>query len=302
MKKISLMKRLVLLLLFGWIIVYLPSAAMCDESLALYGLKGYTYTYSPLPSDGLNIQTGGMYSRFGGAKLNCRQGYVWAVPFSLTYGDGDRFEFAAASHWEYWENTDDYWDNKGIDTDNKGIGDVFLSAKIRLLGQEKGRNFPDVSLMPYILIPTDSRDKSIGDLYLYNPTKEDDYAYGVNLLIGKRWEKLYLAANLGFNYLDSDIEYIENSTYFFGLTFEYQVSESLTSYLEFINNQNKSQENYPKGSYCYDENTDEDIRELGLGFTWLTGGWGMKLHVGTGLSHTAPDIRAMALINRTFSF
>jgi len=302
MKNISLWKLLVFLLLVGGIIS-LPSAAMCDESLALYGMKGYAYTYSPLPSDGLNIQTGGMYSRFGEDKLNCREGYVWAVPFSMTYGDGDRFEFAAASHWEYWENTDDYWDNKNIDTDNKGIGDVFLSAKIRLLGQDRVKNSPvDVSLMPYILIPTDNRDKSIGDLYLYNPTNEDDYAYGLNLLIGKRWKQLYLAANIGFNYLDSDIDYIENTTYFFGLTFEYQLSESLTSYLEFINNQNKNKENYPAGSYCYDENTDEDIRELGLGFVWLKDKWGMKLHVGTGLSHTSPGIRAIALINRTFSF
>lgn len=299
------------------LVIVLPLAAVADENLALYGLKGYTYTYSPIPTDGMHIQTGVMHSRFGSGKLDCREGNIWVAPLSLTFGNGSWWEFAVASHWESWENTDDYWENKNEDTKEDGIGDVFAGMKFRLLNQERGMPL-DLSVMPYALIPTGDREKSIGDIYLYNPGDDDDFSYGANLLLGRRWGAFYAAVNLGMNYVDTDVEYIEDKTFFGSLTLEYQFSETMTSYIEFINNENKNRENYPKDcgnpdaypackkypdiAQCYDENTDEDIRELGLGFTYVTGQWGFKLHGGAGLSKTSPDVRGALLINRSFSF
>ncbi len=277
-----------------------PLNASGDENIALYGMKGYAYTYSPLPSDGLHIQVGGMYSLFQDGNLfhddnlNCRDGYVWYVPASLTYGDGKWWEASVATHWEYWENTD-------FEVDEKGIGDVFLGAKLHILDQERGMPL-DLSIMPYMLIPTGSRDKSIGDIYLYNPTDDDDLSYGLNLLLGLRMNPFYFSVNLGMNYVDTDLEYIEDKTFFLGLTAEYQISETMTTYLEFINNENKNRENYSPSSLCYDEDTDDDIRELGLGLVYVKDEWGVKVHVGAGLTSTSPDYRAMAMVNRSFSF
>ncbi|MDM8525896.1 hypothetical protein QUF80_21185, partial [Desulfococcaceae bacterium HSG8] len=155
--------------------------------------------------------------------------------------------------------------------------------------------------MGYALIAGD-REKAIGDLYLYNPTDEDDNSYGGNLLIGRQMGRVYLSANVGMNYADTDADYIEDQTLFWGLTFEYQMTESLTSYIEFINNENKNRENYPSASPCYDEDTDEDIREVGFGITGIKGAWGIKLHAGAGLTSTSPDFRFMTSVNRGFSF
>jgi len=280
-------------------ILLIPFYAEGDENIALYGMKGYAYTYSPLPTDGLHIQVGGMYSLFQRGNLfhddnlNCRDGYVWYVPASLTYGDGKWWEASVATHWEYWENTD-------FEKDEKGIGDVFLGAKFHILDQERGMPL-DLSVMPYMLIPTGSRDKSIGDIYLYNPT-EDDSAYGFNLLLGLRRNPFYFAVNLGINYVNTDLEYIEDKTFFLGLTAEYQISETMTSYLEFISNENKNRENYSPSNPCYDEDTDDDIRELGLGLVYVKDQWGVKFHVGAGMTSTSPDYRAMAMVNRSFSF
>jgi len=283
------------------LIISLPLTAAADENLALYGLTGYTYTYSPIPSNGMHIQTGAMYSSFGSGKLNCREGNIWVTPLSLTFGNGNWWEFAVASHWESWENTDDYWEDKKVDTEEDGIGDVFAGMKFRFLNQEKGMPL-DLGVMVYGLFPTGDRENSIGDLYLYNPGDEDDISYGGNLLLGRRWGGFYAAVNVGMNYLDTDIEHLEEETFFASMTLEYQLSETTTSYIEFINNENKNRENYPEGSPCYDENTDEDIQEIGLGFTHVTGKWGFKLYGGAGLSKTSPDYRGVFLINRGFSF
>lgn len=285
---------------FAIVILLIPFHAAGDENIALYGMKGYTYTYSPLPADGLHLQVGGMYSLFQSGNLfhddnlNCRDGYVWYAPISLTYGDGKWWEASAATHWEYWENTD-------FDVDEKGIGDVFIGAKLHLLDQERGMPI-DLSVMSYLLADiAGNRDKSIGDIYLYNPT-EDDLAYGFNLLLGLRRNPFYFAVNLGLNYVDTDLEYIEDKTLFLGLTAEYQISETITTYLEFINNENKNRENYLPSELCYDEDTEDDIRELGLGLVYVKDQWGVKVHVGMGMTSTSPDVRAMAMVNRSFSF
>ncbi len=104
-------------------------SAMADESLALYGMKGYAYTYSPLPSNGFHIQTGGIYSRFD-EKIEERDGHIWAIPVSFTYGNGEWWEISAATHWESWENTN-------YDVNENGTGDIFLGMKFRFLGSEK---------------------------------------------------------------------------------------------------------------------------------------------------------------------
>ncbi len=110
--------RVVVILLF----CLCPLSAFSDETLGLYGLKGYAYTYSPLPARGLHLQTGVMYSRFETSNLNCRDGFIWVIPVSLTYGDGDRFEGALATHMEYWENT-------YFDVNESGTGDLFWGER-----------------------------------------------------------------------------------------------------------------------------------------------------------------------------
>jgi len=221
-----------------------PASVKADEMLALYGLKGYAYTYSPLVTDGLHLQTGAMYSIYHENNLTCRDGYIWVVPMSITYGDGDWWEAAAASQWESWKNTD-------FDVDETGFGDIFLGGKLRFLKQDKGM-FLDMAVMPYLLFPTGSRDKSIGDLYLFNPSDDDDFSYGANLLLGHRWKRFYLSFNIGINYVDTDKDYIESTTMLYGLAAEYHISETLNGYMEFLNNENKNKFNYPANHFCYD--------------------------------------------------
>ncbi|OQY54199.1 MAG: hypothetical protein B6245_21590 [Desulfobacteraceae bacterium 4572_88] len=299
MKKMIPLKRIAVFLLLVMTISVMPSAK-ADEMLSHYGLKGYTYTYSPRPVDGFHIQMGAMYSLFHNGNLfhdenlNCRDGYIWVAPLSFTYGDGDWWEVSAATHWESWENTD-------FDAGESGLGDLFLGGKALLLSQEKGMPL-DLALMPYVLIPTGNRDKWIGDLTLYNTTDENDLFYGVNLLLGHQWRQFYLAGNAGFNYAETDIEHIEAETFFFGITLEYQIDESFNTYLEFVNTENKNQDDYSAAHRCHDENTGKDMRELGLGLVWVKGGWGLKFHLGGGLTATSPDIRVLTLINRSFSF
>jgi hypothetical protein len=265
-----------------------PASVIADESLALYGPKGYAYTFSPLPADGFYVQVGGMYSMFDG-KLEDRDGYIVAVPVSLTYGDGNIWEFALSSHWEYWENTD-------LDMDERGIGDVFASGKFRLLGAENGMPL-DLSLMPYILVPTGSRDKGIGDLYNFNPSPDDDFSYGLNLLLGGQLKRFYISANMGINFADTGITWIESSSFIVGLAGEYQICESLTSYVEFINIENKLDFDCDP---CADTYSEDDIREIGAGLVWIYNKWGFKLHAGTGFTDTSPNFRGLGLINLRF--
>jgi len=261
------------------------SFANADETLALYGMKGYAYVWSPMISQGGYVQAGAVYSLFKGS--DGMDGNTWAVPVSFTYGNGKWWEVSAATHWERWENTD-------VSVNDSGVGDVFVGGKLLLIGAEK--NAPlDLSLMPYILIPTGSRDKSVGDLYQFNPSIKDDESYGLNLLLGKRWERFYISANLGINYMNSDVSYIKSSSLFAGLALEYQLAENLTTYVEFFNVGNKN--DFGCG-ICYDKNADQDIRQLGLGVVWLKDLWGFKLHGGFGLSDTSPDFRIIALVNR----
>ncbi len=275
------------------IAAFIPFApAFSDEMLSIYGLKGYAFVNSPLPADGFHIQTGAMYSIFHERNLERRDGYIWVAPISATYGDAIHWEIAAASHYESWKNTD-------YDETEKGIGDLVLSGKFAPLNPEK-KFAIDFSLMPYILIPIGGdRDKSIGDLYKYSPGGDDDLSCGLNLLLGKRWDRVYLSVNLGVNYLDSSDENLKDITYFAGAAVEYQICETLNSYAEFYNNENKL-DVCPEP--CYDRDISDDIREIGAGLVWLKNKWGLKLHAGYGLSETSPDFRAMALVNRTFSF
>lgn len=292
------LKRIMVFLLMVMILA-VTSPASGDEMLALYGLKGYAYTYSPVPSDGFHLQIGAMYSIFHDGNpfhddnLNCRDGYIWAAPLSLTYGDGDWWEASLATHWESWKNTD-------YDVDENGLGDLFAGGKFRALAQEKGMPL-DVALMGYLLIPTGNREDSIGDLYLYNPASDDDFSYGVNLLLGRQLRSFYLAATIGTNYVDTDIEHIRDNTFFLGLTMEYQVCETLSTYVEFISNENKNKRKYPLGHPCRDEDANEDIREIGIGGMWVKGPWGIRLHAGFGLTPTSPDIRVMTSVNRSFA-
>ncbi|MCP4106280.1 MAG: transporter [Desulfobacteraceae bacterium] len=284
------------LFLLAAIIISLAPAANGDEMLSLYGLKGYAYTYSPLPADGFHLQTGVMYSLFKTGNvfhddnLNCRDGYVWVAPVSLTYGDGNLWEVAAAAHYEYWKNTD--YD----DVDESGIGDLFLGGKVRVLSQDKKMPF-DLSLMPYIVFPTGNQDKSIGDLYRYSPSDDDEISYGANLLLGRRLKRFYFTGNIGVNYMDNDSD---SSTLFYGMAIEYQISESLNSYAEFFNSEHRNTTIYPVTSQCYDKDSTEDIRELGIGIVWLKGRFGIKLHTGFGMTATSPDIRGIALFNVGF--
>ncbi len=296
------------LFLLAAIIISLAPAANGDEMLSLYGLKGYAYTYSPLPADGFHLQTGVMYSLFKTGNvfhddnLNCRDGYVWVAPVSLTYGDGNLWEVSVATHWEYWENTD-------FDLNEHGVGNLFLGGKVHLISQEKKMPL-DISLMPYIVFPTGDQDKSIGDLYRYSPSDDDEISYGANLLIGRRWKRFYLTGNIGVNYMDSDSD---SDTLSYGMAVEYQISESLNSYAEFFNSEHRNTTIYPKESECdtedlvclnrskcYDENSTEDISELGIGIVWLKGRFGIKLHTGFGMRATSPDIRGIALFNVGF--
>lgn len=68
------------------------------------------------------------------------------------------------------------------------------------------------------------------------------------------------------------------------------------------NTKNKNHYDYPKNNRCYDEDTDEDIREIGLGVMWLKNKWGIKTQAGVGFTETSPDFRVLALINRDISF
>ncbi len=261
------------------VIIFFSFPAFANESLAVYGLKGYGYTYSPIPSRGFYAQTGAIYSNYS-------EGDIWQVPFSITYGDGSWWEIAAASHWESWTNDD-------FNVDENGLGDIFLGAKIRFLGQDY--NMPlDVAVMPFILIPTGDRDKFIGDLYTFNPSSENDMSYGLFLLLGRRWERLYFAVNIGFTYASTDFDYIDDTSLFIGLAAEYQISESFTSYIEFFHNGNKF--DFPC-SPCYDVYNDEDYQEIAGGIVWVKNNWGFKIHAGFGLNDTSPDYRLMGLIN-----
>lgn len=284
MKNIKKMRYFIVLITAMAVIISLPISAMADESLALYGLKGYAYTFSPLPSKGFYAQTGAMYSVFNNGLEN-GDGHTFAVPISITYGNGEWWEVSGASHYESWENSD-------IDIDEKGMGDLFVGGKIRLL-----KNLPDISLMPYVLIPTGNRDKGIGDLYYLNPSPDDDVSYGLNLLIGGQINKVYLAANIGINYADTDREWLDTTSMFFGLAAEYQISETWMTYLEFINTGNK---NNIDCDTCIDKNADEDLREIGAGLVWLKDKWGFKVHAGAGLTDTSPDFRVMGLVNKGF--
>ncbi|QTA79701.1 Uncharacterized protein dnl_19770 [Desulfonema limicola] len=282
MKNINNLKYLIVLITA--IIISMPVCSNADESLALYGLKGYAYTFSPLPSKGLYVQTGAMYSVFNDGLEN-GDGHTFALPLSVTYGNGQWWEAAGAVHYESWENSD-------LDISEKGMGDLFLGGKIRLL-----KDLPDISLMPYILIPTGSRDKGIGDMYYLNPSPDDDPSYGLNLLIGGQVNRFYLSANIGVNYADTDREWLDSASMFFGLAAEYQISETWMTYAEFVNTGNK---NNIDCDTCIDTGADEDLREIGAGLVWLKDKWGFKFHAGAGLTDTSPDFRVIGLINLGF--
>lgn len=291
--KTRLLRYVTLLFMPAVFICIVPMHSAADENLALYGLKGYAYTYSPLTANGLYAQTGCMYSEYDG-KIHTRDGYIWVFPLSITYGDGDWWEVSAATHYEYWENTSDFWDNSRADLDQNDIGDLFIGGKARLIGQDRG--YPlDLSVMPYVVLPTGNHAESIGDLFLFNPTDEDDYSYGMNMLLGRRMGRVYLSANIGVNHVDSDLDYIEKTTLFTGLAAEVHLTESWMAYTEFYNNENKNRREF---SYIEYGDTEEDMREIGLGIVGVKNKWGFKLHAATGLSDTTPNIRVAFLINR----
>ena len=289
-------KRLVLTLIIvgfctmpAWGQTMQPYGVMASggEMQAIYGMKGYAYTYSPLPINGYHFQTGAMYSKFDG-KIENRDGDIWVVPFGFSFGDGKGWEMGVAGHWEKWDNSDQ-------DASEKGLGDVFIGAKVRLMAMEDQKPF-DLSVLPYVMIPTGNHDKWIGDLYMYNPTDNDDYSLGGYLLIGRRWDQLYLSGSVGYNHIDTDMEYIENNTFSYSVTVEYLLSQSWNSYIEFFNNENK---NLLECEYC-EGNVTDDMREIGAGLLWMKDEWGIKMHIGTGLTDTSPNIRFMGLINRIF--
>lgn len=285
---------LFILLLYGGILSAGLKDACAEENLALYPMKGYAYTYSPLAADGLHFQASLMYSLYQASNLKCRDGDIWAIPFGLTWGDGDLLEFTIASHYESWNNTD-------FDVDESGLGDLFVGGKVRLLGQDRN-GVLDLSMMPYFLFPTGDRDKGIGDLFRYNPSEEDEIIYGLNLLIGKRWDRLYTGLNIGINYMGSDEPYVRNRSLLIGAFLEYQIREEMMAYLEFINSENRNTFTCEACTGCYDPDIDQDIREIGIGVSWLAGKWGLKFHVGGGLSKTSPDIRAFLTINRQLAY
>ncbi len=116
------MKKIIVLTIA---VLLIASGAMADEMLALYGMKGYAYTYSPMIVQGGYVQAGGIYSLF--RNTDNPEGYTWAVPLSFTYGNGKWWEASVATHWEYWENTD-------VNVNESGMGDVFVGGKFRLMG------------------------------------------------------------------------------------------------------------------------------------------------------------------------
>lgn len=97
--------------------------------------------------------------------------------------------------------------------------------------------------------------------------------------------------------MDADPDDIEDDAWFLGLTAEYHVREDLAVYAEFVNIDNKNRFNCAECSPCYDEDGDEDIREIGVGAAYLKDFWGFKLHAGVGLGDTSPDFRVVGLVN-----
>jgi hypothetical protein len=276
---------------FG-MLVAAPAGA--DENLNLYGGKGYLYTLSPGVVDGWHAQAGLMYSLFHKNNLTCRDGYIWTMPLSLTYGDGDWWEVAAGTHYESWENTD-------FDDGESGLGDLHIGGKLRLAGQDRGQPL-NVSLHPYFRIPTGNRDKGIGDLHRWSQSDGGDVGAGLDLLLGRRWGRFAASLQLGVNALDADDPFVDDTAVYAGLAAEYQLAESLLAYLELFTTENKNSFTCEVCSPCYDPDITDDIRELGAGVTWLKGLWGLKLHVGTGLTETSPDLRVTALINRNLAY
>ncbi|PIF02945.1 MAG: hypothetical protein CR990_00330 [Desulfococcus sp.] len=280
-------------------------SARADENLAFYGLKGYLFSFSPLVVDGGHAQAGIMFSPYKDNSLNCREGHIWAAPISFVMGDGDWWEAGIATHWEFYENTDAYFDGQDVDTSRSAMGDIFIGGKIRLLGQDQDQ-FPDqdrgqgidLSLMPYVLLPTGERDRGIADLYRFVQTDEDHPAWGLNLLLGRRFDQLVLNLNIGLNYMETDDPDKDEMVRFVALAAEYQVKETLTAYLEFVDIENKDEFNCADCSPCYDPDAGDDIREIGVGMDWLKNFWGFKLHLGIGLTDTSPDWRVVALVNR----
>ncbi len=294
MERIFIMKKMrhiqllfvfpILLLLFTGI----RTESLADESLSVYGLKGYGYTVSPIIARGGYGQAGGIHSVFSDKLIN-GDGYITALPVSFTYGDGNLWEVSAATHFESWENTD-------VDVSESGIGDIFIGGKIDpLAGMEK--TALDLALMPYVLIPTGGREDGIGDLYYLNPSPEDDLSLGLNLLAGVRFDRFYLTANIGINYADVDSEWMDTTSLLLGLAVEYQIAETWTSYLEFLHVGNKNDVDCQD---CYESDADEDIREVGAGVVWLKDRWAIKLHTGFGLTDTSTSFRGMVLVNRGF--
>lgn len=269
-------------------------SAAADENLNLYGGKGCLYTLSPLAADGLHLQVGAMYSLFHKNNLECRDGYIWAFPLSLTYGDGDWWEVSAGTHYESWENTD-------FDEGESGIGDLHVGGKFRILGRDRG-NLLDFSIHPYLLIPTGDRDKSVADLHRWVQSDDNDVGAGLDLLLGRRWDRWYASLQLGINLLDTDDPYVDDTALYAGLAVEYQITESLLAYLEFFDTENKNSFTCEDCSPCYDPDITDDIRELGGGIAWLKGLWGFKVHIGTGMTETSPDVRITALINRNLAY
>ena len=268
--------------------IWMPLHTSADESLGIYGLKGYAYTYSPIPVNGLYVQSGFLSSQFND-KYENGDGSVNVVPLSFTYGDGRLWELAVATHYEMWENTD-------LDVDENGIGDVFVGMKLRALGLQK--DFPfDLTLEPYALIATGNRDVGIGDIYYFNPSDEDDNSFGLNILIGKQLARVYLSVNLGVNHVSTDLYWIDDLSLLVGAAAEYQISETLTSYVEFLHSENKI--NLSCDS-CQEVAIDEDYQFLGAGIVWIKNKWGIKLHLGTGLTDLSPSFQGMALLNRNF--
>lgn len=262
--------------------------AQGDESLSLYGLKGYGLVFSPDVSNGVNLQASVMHSRFEN-KIEDRDGYITATPLSFTYGSKGLWEVAVAADWEKWKNTD-------FHVSEEGLGDVFIGGKARLLGREK--NFPlDLSLMPYVLIPGGNHDKSIGDIYNFNPSVDEDFSYGLNLLLGRQLGRFYLAGNLGINFLDTDLSYLKSNALFAGFAMEYHISESVMAYAEFFNTENKNDLHCDP---CYSSDENDDMRELGAGLVWIRQRWGFRVHAGTGLTDTTPNVRLLASLNRGF--
>jgi hypothetical protein len=259
-----------------------------DEALSIYGLKGYGFVLSPDISNGAHLQASVMHSRFND-KIKNRDGYVTAAPLSLTYGSDKLWEVAIAADWEDWKNTE-------FDESESGLGDVFAGGKVRLLGRNK-KDPLDLSVMPYVLIPGGNHDKSIGDLYNFNPSTDEDYSYGVNLLLGKQLGRFYLAGNLGINYLDTNLDYLKDNAVFAGAAVEYQISESLMAYAEYFGTENK---NDLECNPCFDKDVNDDMSELGAGLVWIKQRWGYRVHAGTGLTDTTPNIRLLASVNRGF--